>query len=71
MVEVNIDNLIKELSKLTTTDSLIKVYFINDKNYTIKFINYKTNQKYFTIRKRTSRELDHADHYENAKNTTD
>lgn len=71
MVNVNVENLVKELEKLRTTDTLIKVYFIDDKNYTIKFVNYKTRQKYFTIRKRIDREKDHADHYENAKNTAD
>lgn len=45
------DNVVKALQELKgDNDNFLKIYFLNEENYTIKFIN-SSGKKFFTMRK--------------------
>ena len=53
--------LIKDLSKIQSLcsngNTFMKIYYYDDENYTVKFINKETNNKVHTIRKSADRSL--------------
>ena len=62
MKKTDLDKTIRALKDLKgDSDLFVKVYFVDENNYTIKFIDVKTGMKKHTMRKSTDNRLKRLD----------